>query len=619
MDSTISTVQNFLKTVSFPSGGKILAAVSGGADSVAMLHILHHILNGDSHLFSENPSTCSTAAPGCDSFSNFKSQILPGGSVGIPLPQSKIENRKSSIQILCAHINHRLRDKESDDDERFTAELCDKLDVPFFTECIDVKPYAAQKKLSIETAARQLRLAALVRIARRTGCQYIATAHHKDDQAETILFRLLRGTAFAGLAGIRPVIERSGLRWIRPMLHVRRTQIESYCRQNNLSWRQDASNLQTHFRRNWIRHRLLPLMQQNSENDLTEKLAALAQSALALQQHVESAAGNILNRDSHLFSNALTAAASASEPISQSSINQVDGSLSFRRKPESSDGRVGSWPTESSQISNLKSQIFSLSASAVHHAGPFVAGEILRTVLTSLGCGLRDISLSHYQQFFRLLDNPRAVLELPGGCTIRKKDDTLIFETVNSPKEPCFAPDALKLSINNNQLSITQFGPWRIQTRLIQITQNDLAAFQKLWKTECSTAECSTAALGCDSLSPTAAASASEPISRSKIENRKSSIPLRQWFDLAKIQAPIVVRCRQKDDSFTPFGRKTSKKINRFLTDSQIDPKQKESCFVIEDKTGILWLAPVRRSACAAVAADTIDVLEISITPKGRV
>jgi tRNA(Ile)-lysidine synthase TilS/MesJ len=184
MNQTISTVQNFLKTVSLQPGGKILAAVSGGADSVAMLHILCRLAAAEGGELFVIPAKagiqqCNTA----DSSGRT-----------IPLSQSKIDNHQSSIPILCAHINHQLRDKESDADEQFTAKLCDKLNVPFFAERIDVKAYAAQKKRSIETAARQLRLDALVRIARRTGCRYIATAHHKDDQAETVLFRLLRGT-----------------------------------------------------------------------------------------------------------------------------------------------------------------------------------------------------------------------------------------------------------------------------------------------------------------------------------------------------------------------------------------------------------------------------------------
>ena len=533
MDMAISTIENFLQTLALPPGGKILAAVSGGADSVAMLHILHHIfnrdINRDSYLFSDNPSTCSTAAPGCDNRVAATECSEVDGSLSFPRRRESSdnkmdpqfhENHQSSIinyqfQLVCAHINHQLRGKDSDEDEQFTAELCDKLDVPFFAECIDIKTYAAQKKLSIETAARQLRLAVLESIARRTGCGFIATAHHKDDQAETILFRLLRGTAFAGLAGIRPVIERTGLQWIRPMLHLRRTQIESYCRQNNLSWRQDASNLQTHFRRNWVRHRLLPLMQQNSENDLTEKLATLAESALSFQRQVETAANLILhlNRDSHLLLN-------------------------------------------------------DLSATAIRQAGPFVAGEILRIALNHLNCGLQDMSLSHYRRFFQLLDKNRAVLELPGGCVIRKKSDIITFEIADT------LPDVeINPSVEIPLEGTTQFGNWRIQTRLIQITQNDLETFQK---------------------------------------QRDNS---RQWFDLKQIQSPIVACCRRNDDSFIPFGRKTPKRITRFLTDSQIDPKQRESCFVIEDKTGILWLAPVRRSACAVVAADTINVLEIRVVP----
>lgn len=464
MDPMVLTVQNFLRTVSIKPDAKILAAVSGGADSVAMLHIL------------------------C----NLRQTI--------------------GLDILCGHINHQLRGKLSDDDQRFTAELCDKLSVHFFAERIDVKTYAAQKKLSIETAARQLRLEALKRIAQQAGCGCVATAHHKDDQAETMLFRLLRGTAFAGLAGIHPVVEHNGLRWIRPLLHIRKNEIESYCRQNGLSWRQDVSNLETHFRRNWIRCRLLPYLQQRSENDLVEKLSTLAQTALSLQQQVEKTAGKILETSA------------------------------IEKQPHS----------------------LLLSAAAIRHAGPFVAGEILRTELNHLGCGLRDVSLSHYRRFFELLDKNRAILELPGGCTVRKKNDTVKFETAGSPPDTETIPP-----VEIPASGTVQFGNWRIQTRLIQITQKDLEAF------------------------------------------RKQRDSFRQWFDWKQLQSPIIARPRRKNDRFVPFGHKTPKRVNRFLTDSQIDSK--ETCFVMEDKVGILWLAPLRRSIRAVVRPDTPHILEIQL------
>jgi tRNA(Ile)-lysidine synthase len=463
MDFESKVQHDILDRKLFRPGDKLLAAVSGGADSVAMLHILCSLRN----------------------------------SLG--------------ISIVCGHINHRLRDKDSDQDQRFTAELCSGWNVPFFAEQIDVKACAAREKLSIETAGRQLRLEALEQIARQAGCDSVATAHHQDDQAETVLFRLLRGTAFAGLAGIRPITERSGLRWIRPLLCVRRKEIESYCRQHTLAWRDDASNQELHFRRNWIRHRLLPYMQQSSGDDVAEKLSTLAQTALSFQQQVEKRANEILKEN-------------------------------------------GDWYVSPS----------SLSAATVQQAGPFVAGEILRITLNRLNCGLRDISASHYQRFFQLMNKSRAVLELPGGCTIRKKNDRIQFETADS------LPDTKTiLPVEIPAEGIIQFAGWKIQTRIISITQKNLESF------------------------------------------RKQRDNFRQWFDWKQIQFPVIARSRQPNDRFVPLGHKTQKKISRFLTDSQVDSGLRNTCFVIEDKAGILWLSPVRRSCRAAVCPDTIWVLEI--------
>jgi tRNA(Ile)-lysidine synthase len=560
MNPTISTVQNFMQTLALPSDTKVLVAVSGGADSVAMLHILHRVAATEhsevdgSVSFRRRPESSDGKM---DSLSNENSQ-------------SKIENRKS--KILCAHINHHLRGADSDADEQFTAELCKQWNIPFFVEHVDVESFAAKEKLSIETAARRLRLDAFVRIARRAGCQTIATAHHKDDQAETILFRLLRGTSFPGLTGIRPVIERDGLQWIRPMLHLRRTDIESYCRQNNLSWRDDASNLETLFCRNWIRHRLLPAMQQGANTDLAEALSILAQSALRLQQHVESAAVK----------------------ISQSKIE--NGKLS-------------------------------ISSSAVQQSGPFVAGEILRIVLNRLNCGLQDMSLSHYQRFFQLLDKNRAVLELPGGCIIRKKNDTLTFETA-TPRRQRWNITLCSASVPLPLEGTTQFGNWRIQTRTIQITESELKDLllnrdshlfsdnlsDRVAATERSEVDGSFSRISNLESQRFSPDCHTEPF-KSKIENRKSKISssFRQWFDLAQIQQPLAVCQHKPGDAFVPFGRKTPKKVARFLIDSQIPPEQRQSCFIIKDNADILWLAPIRRSSLAAITINTIDVLEIRI------
>jgi tRNA(Ile)-lysidine synthase len=503
MNSITSIIESFLKTVPIKPGDKILAAVSGGADSVAMLHLL------------------------------------------------------SQSTILCAHINHHLRDKESDQDQAFLETLCADWHIPLFVEQIDVKAYAATEKLSIETAARHLRLEALERIAQKTGCSYIATAHHKDDQAETVLFRLLRGTAFAGLSGIHPTREHNGLLWIRPMLNLRRSQIEAYCNQNNITWCNDASNIETHYRRNWIRHRLLPHLQQQSTADLTEKLAALAQSALTLQQQVETSAAQILSHSTRVAATELTCGTAATRLSLPKSLGcEANTAVPSNNKT----GKTGD--------SYLFSQ--NLPAKSIQQTGPFVAGEILRTVLTHLNCGLRDLTLSHYQNFFQLLKKTSGTLQLPADCTIQKKKDVLIFKT-SSCRDSQSTIYNLQSTILLPIPDTIQFSDWRIQARLIQIAPKDLQVFQ----------------------------------------NQKDNS--KQWFDLKKIKSPLIVRNRCDDDSFTPFGRKTKKRISRFLSDSQIPENQRESCIIIADQTGILWLAPIRRSALAPITPDTIDVLEIRI------
>ena len=138
---------------------RIVLAVSGGADSVCLLHAI-----------------CSLKAEG-----------LFGG------------------EIIVAHINHRLRGSESDGDEKFVVAEAGRLGLPIVCREVDVGRFAEDNKLSIETAGRQVRIESLIDIAGEHGCRVIAFAHHKDDLAETVIQRLARGTGFRGLAGIWPV------------------------------------------------------------------------------------------------------------------------------------------------------------------------------------------------------------------------------------------------------------------------------------------------------------------------------------------------------------------------------------------------------------------------------
>jgi tRNA(Ile)-lysidine synthase len=191
------------------SADKILLAVSGGADSTALLHVM---------------ATLRTEA------------VI-------------------SAELLCAHINHQLRAAEADRDEDFVIAQAGELKLPVTTNRIDVRGCAQKNKLSIETAARQLRIGALVNIARTSECKWVATAHQKNDNAETVI------------------------KFVRPLLCVRREEILWYLKERDLKWHEDHTNYDCTYRRNFIRHRLIPTLQQDCTGSLVEELFGLSQSA----------------------------------------------------------------------------------------------------------------------------------------------------------------------------------------------------------------------------------------------------------------------------------------------------------------------------------------------------
>ena len=176
---------------------------------------------------------------------------LSGGADSVTLLHVMLELKdKYGIKVYAAHLNHSLRGEESDEDAQFVLELCKKMNVPLFIEKVDVAALAAENKEGIELAARNVRYAFLQRVARGK----IATAHTADDNAETVLFNIARGTSLSGVCGIPPVRDNI----IRPLIYCTRMQIEEYCKTNALEFRTDSTNADCQYSRNRIRHEVLP-------------------------------------------------------------------------------------------------------------------------------------------------------------------------------------------------------------------------------------------------------------------------------------------------------------------------------------------------------------------------
>ena len=202
-------------------GDKILVALSGGPDSVCLLHILHRL------------------------------------------------KEPFNLKLGAIHINHMLRGEEADNDEKYIIKLCDELGINHYVKRIDIEYVARDTNVSLEVAGRNERYKAFEKIREKYEYDKIAVAHNANDQAETVLMRIMRGTGLEGLTGIKSK-RIDGI--IRPILCLNRQEIEEYCEKNNLNPRIDASNYERTYSRNKVRLDILPYMKENFNKDIIDTL-----------------------------------------------------------------------------------------------------------------------------------------------------------------------------------------------------------------------------------------------------------------------------------------------------------------------------------------------------------
>jgi tRNA(Ile)-lysidine synthase len=364
-------ILNFIRSEGLlGSGDRILLAISGGADSTALMYAMQ--------------------------------QLKAGGAL--------------KAEFLCAHINHQLRGLDANADENFVIEQAAILELPVKTRKINVADYACENKLSIETAARKLRIEALLDIAKANGCNVIAAAHHKDDNAETIIQRLSRGTGFRGLCGIWPKRSFDGINFVRPLLCVTRREIIDYLKNRKLNWQHDYTNDQCVYRRNFLRHKLIPQLQKNCQ-------ASVAEQLFGLSEGVRRFYGLICGRTEKLWPGLADCA----------------------------EGRIA----------------LDLKMLASEH--PAVKVELVQRCLALLGCGEQNLTQDHYDRIISLSNENLSgrEIELPGDFLARYEYGKLVFTDCHCERGKAERGNLIsKTAVNSIEFAVpgrTRFGDYLIE------------------------------------------------------------------------------------------------------------------------------------------------------------
>jgi tRNA(Ile)-lysidine synthase len=510
-----SKVIDFIQRYSLiPRKELVVVGVSGGADSVCLLHVLAEW------------------------------------------------RRRLGIKLHVAHLNHQLRGTESEADAEYVSNLAGSLDILITVESQDVAAHRTERKCSLEEAARELRYAFFARVVRKVGAHRIAVGHTRDDQVETILMHILRGTGITGLSGLAPCSplaydsqrmslpaegpsvtneQRSNLLVIRPLLDITREETADYCQKHQLDPRIDSSNQSPSFFRNRLRLHLLPLLRQYNPS-IDQALLRLADIAKEDNAFIEQQASAVWDEVAR----------------------QEDNAICLDKK-----------------------QMAVLPIALQRH--------LLRTAVTKLAGDIRDIEASHIEAARGLLDKqPSKRVSLPHGLICQGGYDELAVarqpsvtatplsviasEAWQSQLPPCPfppLPDEFHLKVPGK----TAFSGWNV---LASIVRGQVSF-----------------------LSSRGAVSTSERTCQSNLVAH---------FDLEKTGMNLCVRKRRPGDRFQPLGMNMPKKLYEFMVDAKIPRAWRGLIPIVCSPQQIIWVVGWRIDDRVKLTEGSKDILRLEFT-----
>jgi tRNA(Ile)-lysidine synthase len=457
----------------FSVGDSVLVAVSGGPDSVTLAHVLLSLAE------------------------------------------------EYSLRLGIAHLNHSLRKEAADRDADFVADFAGRLNLTCFIEKKDVGAFQRISRLSPEEAARKVRYDFYDRIAARHGFNKIALGHHGNDNAELVLMNLLRGSGPLGLSGISPV--RAG-KIVRPLIHLKRAEIIAYTIEKKLPYVIDASNADLAFRRNRIRHQLIPALENNYNPRIIDTLDRLAAILRDEEQWIEDSLRPAFNR-------CVAVQGPATVILDLAGFRKLAGAA--RRR-------------------------------------------ILRKAIFTVKKNLRRISLLHVDAVLDLIENGpvNGRLNLPERIRVQRDGASLSIARISRDQftrvdEAAGTPaEAYQYTINGPGLISIKEAEASI--KLSEIGGGDLPDFKKAGRHLA-------------------------------------------FFDLDRLQFPLLVRSIRPGDRFSPLGVNGTQTVKKYFNDHKIPVGQRRPCPLLLSGSKIIWLVGHRIDNSVKVGARTRRILKAEL------
>lgn len=516
MDKIVKKVSDYIKTNKLiAEGDRILMGISGGADSVCLLLLLCEL------------------------------------------------REKYRLTLKSVHINHGIRGESAARDEAFTGELCGRLGVEFESVRGDIPALALQTHTTCEEAGRNFRYEVFSRLAQEGGYNRVAIAHNCDDNAETVLFNIFRGSGLAGVRGIRPVraIGASGVNIIRPVLCLSRCEIEEFLRNRDTGWCTDETNLENAYSRNIIRNCILPVVREQLNGNVTENIARLSAQAAELEDFLSELVRRELDSCEWQYS-----AEGGTDPDQASSV--MEG-----QTPKVAERNI---------IYDKCPTACIISEAHLRGLHPALQRALIRACFSRLSEGLKDVESTHIGQIMALLQNQVGrKTDLPYGLEAEKTYTGIVL------RKKKFGQGATRPGIGIAGFSEEAVTLDRLGTRYreISISENMKLTLSLMEKTE--------------------------PV----VDYPKNDCI--QWFDYDKIQNSLKIRFRQPGDYILIGSGGSKKSLNRYMIDVKLPAQQRDSLPLLADGDHILWIPGYRRDDSCYVTEATKCILVAEMSKKG--